>query len=553
MTELATVLRFFIPVRQRLIAAALLGALAYICSIGLIAVSGWLISRASQMPPVLTLSVAIVLIRAFGIGRAVFRYCERLVSHDAVLRSLVELRVALYSALAAMPASRVLQMRRADALTTLVRDVDEVQYVPLRALVPAVGATLAALVCVIVEFRITPVAGAWILAGWLIAATLLPWQAWHTARAATTSSSADAADLAAVCVDLIEGSADISALGLSGQAMAQASEVDSRIAATGVRFASRTSNANALLLLVQGITLVGAASAAINAIAGGHAQPVMLATAVFIPLAMTEVLAVYSTAALAIAGATASVVRLAEVLNQHVRENPDEFEAAVHQGDNGIAHPGIERTPASERHSTFAHTIHVAVGEQVGLTGASGAGKTTALCALAGWTTVRDASLENGPASPGEMSATGRLRAALAEQVPHIFATTIAENLQVARPLGSAPLTPAQMWAVLECVALDSWVKSLPQGLDSLVGTGGSRISGGQRQRLSLARMFVADPDVWLLDEPTAHLDGFTATQVLASVASATAGRTLVVASHDARDLKLCDRVIGLDEALPTS
>jgi len=519
------ILRFFAPMRPRLAAAAILGALAYITGIGLIAVSGWLISRASQMPPVLTLSVAIVLVRAFGVGRAVFRYCERLVSHDAVLRSLVELRVRLYQSLVEMPVWQVLRMRRAEMLTALVRDVDDVQYLPLRALVPAVGSSIAAVACIVVEFSVDVSAGLWVAAGWLIAATTLPWLAWGTSRRVAESTAADASEMAAVCMDLIEGSADIAALGLSGRAMAQASYVDARMTDTATRFASRTAAVNGLLMLVQGLMVVGAAWSAVRAISFGNVDPVMLATVVFIPLAMTEVLAAYSAAALTAAAAQPSVQRLARVLAG---------------GELATAEVGVDAR-AVER-------IEVAAGARIGVAGPSGSGKSTILAVLAGLLPQPGDGAGSSEISPlGLPGSRGRLVTALAEQEPQVFATSIAENLQLAKPVDAAPLTDVQMWQALSAVGLDDWVRGLPAGLDSMVGIGGAKLSGGQKQRLSLARMFIADPDVWLLDEPTVHLDHQTAVKVLDSVRAATQMRTLVVAAHDSRDLALCDHVIRVD------
>ncbi|KOG48268.1 hypothetical protein ADK38_45395, partial [Streptomyces varsoviensis] len=130
------------PLRGRFAFALLLGALALGSSVGLMAVSGWLISRASQEPPVLYLMVAVTATRTFGIGRAVFRYAERLVSHDAVLRVLAGLRVAVYARLERLAPAGLRETRRGDLLSRLVADVDALQDYFLRWLLPVGSAVL---------------------------------------------------------------------------------------------------------------------------------------------------------------------------------------------------------------------------------------------------------------------------------------------------------------------------------------------------------------------------------------------------------------------------
>ncbi|MGO4758204.1 ABC transporter, partial [Streptomyces sp. 2MCAF27] len=168
--------------RGRFGLALLLGTLALGSAVGLMAVSGWLISRASQQPPVLYLMVAVTATRAFGIGRAVFRYAERLVSHDAVLRVLAELRVAVYRRLERLAPVGLKDTRRGDLLSRLVADVDALQDYFLRWLLP-VGAALAVGVASVgFTWWLLPEAGAVLAAGLLLAGVVAPLASGAVAR-----------------------------------------------------------------------------------------------------------------------------------------------------------------------------------------------------------------------------------------------------------------------------------------------------------------------------------------------------------------------------------
>ena len=176
------------PVSWRLVAAGVLGALAIGCSVGLLAVSGWLISRASQQPPILYLEVAIVSVRAFGIGRSVFRYAERLVSHDAAFRTLTDLRVSIYERLATNGPAALMPYRRGDLLSRLVSDVDAVQDLSLRVLVPAISAVLVVAGSVAIAVALLPLAGLILAIGLLLGGLLVPWVTMRAgAKAARTS------------------------------------------------------------------------------------------------------------------------------------------------------------------------------------------------------------------------------------------------------------------------------------------------------------------------------------------------------------------------------
>ena len=199
--------------RKRLALAVLLGALAIGCGVGLIAVSAWLISRASLHPPILELEVAIVAVRAFGIFKGVFRYAERLTSHDAAFRALSRLRLAVYDRLAVVAPAGVPAYRRGDLLERLVRDVDATQDLPLRVIVPYAAGGLVALASVVLAFFILPVAGLVLLVSLLLAATVVPWITARSAAEAERLTAPERGRLNGDVLTLLDGVGDLTMSG----------------------------------------------------------------------------------------------------------------------------------------------------------------------------------------------------------------------------------------------------------------------------------------------------------------------------------------------------
>ena len=139
-----------------------------------------------------------------------------------------------------------------------------------------------------------------------------------------------------------------------------------------------------------------------------------------------------------------------------------------------------------------------------------------------------------------------RRQFALAGQEAHVFDSTIRENLRLARPTASE----ADLEAALASARLDEWVAGLPKGLDTFVGEDGTRMSGGQRQRLTLARALLVDAPVLVLDEPTAHLDPETAQALMQDVLAAAGDRTVLLITHRPEGLDAMDDVVRLEAGL---
>ncbi|CAM5501002.1 ABC transporter OS=Streptomyces aurantiogriseus OX=66870 GN=GCM10010251_05040 PE=4 SV=1 [Streptomyces aurantiogriseus] len=274
--------------RGRLGLALLLGSLALGSAVGLMATSGWLISRASQQPPVLYLMVAVTATRAFGIGRAVFRYAERLVSHDAVLRMLADTRVAVYRRLERLAPAGLRTTRRGDLLTRLVADVDALQDYWLRWLLPAGAAAVVSAGSVAFTAWLLPEAGAVLAAGLLAAGVGVPLVTGAVARRAERRLAPARGVLATRAADLLTGTAELTVAGALPARTAEVRAADSVLTRIASRAATATALGDGLTALVSGLTVAAAALVGAQAVVDGRLGGVTTAVVVLTPLAAFE-------------------------------------------------------------------------------------------------------------------------------------------------------------------------------------------------------------------------------------------------------------------------
>lgn len=303
------------PQAGRLALGALLAALTIGAAIGLMATSGWLISRASQQPPILSLGIAVVCVRACGIGRGVFRYTERLVSHDAAFRSLTALRVRMYRRLERLAPSGVAAFRRGDLLARLVADVDAAQDLPLRVLIPSAAALVAGGTAVAVTWWLLPAAGAVLLVALLVGGLLVPWL---TVRAGASAQRAEAparGDLTAQVTELLRAAPDLVACGAVEAALAEVRATDTRLTRARQGSSAALGIAAASGALTAGAAVLGALLVGIPAVRDGSLPGVELAVVVLLPLAAYEAVVGLPAAALALVGLKSSADRLVEVLD----------------------------------------------------------------------------------------------------------------------------------------------------------------------------------------------------------------------------------------------
>ncbi|MFE1762838.1 thiol reductant ABC exporter subunit CydD [Streptomyces angustmyceticus] len=538
--------------RAQFAVALLLGSLALGSAVGLMGTSGWLISRAAQQPPVLYLMVAVTATRAFGIGRAVFRYAERLVAHDAVFRMLAEVRVAVFRRLERLAPAGLKERSRGDLLSRLVADVDAGQDYFLRWLLPVGAAVLVGAGTVGFTGWLLPEAGAILAVGLLLAGVGVPVLSDALARRAERQLAPARGRLATRVVDVLTGTAELTvagALPARTEAVRRADRELTRIASRSATVAGTGAGLSALLC---GLTVAAAAVAGVQAVAAGRLAGVALAVVVLTPLAAFEAVAGLPLAVQYRRRTRHAAERVFEVLDAPVPVREPAAPADAPEAPFPLAVRDLTaRHPGADRPALDGVGFTVTAGRRLAVVGPSGSGKTTLAQVLLRFLDQESGTylLAGTDARTVDGDAVRRL-VGLCAQDAHLFDSSLRENLKLARrDRHSAPDDADQdLWDALRRARLADWVRGLPDGLDTMVGEHGARLSGGQRQRLALARALLADFPVLVLDEPAEHLDLATADALTADLLAATEGRTTVLITHRLTGLDVVDEVLVLDE-----
>ncbi|MEU6619230.1 thiol reductant ABC exporter subunit CydD [Streptomyces litmocidini] len=532
--------------KGRLVSALVLGGLALGSAVGLMAVSGWLISRASEQPPVLYLMMAVTATRAFGIGRAVFRYAERLVSHDAVLRMLADLRVSVYRRLERIAPAGLRRTRRGDLLARLVQDVDALQDYWLRWLLPVGAALLVGVASAGFTAWMLPEAGAVLAVGLLVAGVAVPAVGGALARRAERRLAPARGTLATAVADLLRGCAELTVAGALRERIERTRDADRALTSIASRQAAATALGAGLSALVCGLTVAAAALVGVQAVRDGRLDGVALAVIVLTPLAAFEAVTGLPLAVQYRQRIKRSAERVFEVLDAPVPVHEPETPAAPPADPFPLELAGLSaRHPGQERLALDGFGLTLEAGRRVAVVGTSGSGKTTLAQVLLRFLDVERGTYRIGGVPAGELDGDAVRRfVGLCAQDAHLFDSSVRENLRLAK-VGA---DDEELREALGRARLLDWVDGLPAGLDTLVGEHGSRLSGGQRQRLALARALLADFPVLVLDEPAEHLDLATADALTDDLLRATEGRTTVLITHRLHGLDAVDEVVVLDE-----
>ncbi len=518
-----------------------LGTLSVASGVALSATAAWLITRASEHPPVLHLMVAIVGVRLFGLARPVLRYAERLVSHDAALRALAERRARVYDALVPLVPGR-LGARRGDLLTSVVDDVDALVDHELRVRQPVWTGLLVGVLAAAVAAAIAPVAGLLIGLLTLVGPAVFWWTRSRVARAERAWVRARA-ELGTATEHLLGNSRELvlwQATAPALQAVRHAGEALARAQSTSTRAVS----------LAHGFTSL-ACSAAVVAVAGlvplGATSPARLALLVMLPLALLDAIGPLADAGALSVRTRAARERLEVLETTEPAVTEVDFPTPLPPGPTGVV---VAEVGAGwdDVDVLDGLDLDLPAGSRVGLVGPSGSGKSTVAALLLRFIDPRRGRVTLAGVDARELSLDDvRSSVGLVDDDPYLFASNVLENVRLARP----GATDAEVLAVLERAHLGPWLGGLPDGAATMVGEGHAHVSGGERARIAVARALLADAPVLVLDEPTAHLDTDTARQVAAELLADDGGRTLLWITHGRIGLDAMDRVVTLGGVEP--
>lgn len=517
----------------------LLGVGALGSAIALGGTAAWLIARASQQPPVMYLTVAATAVRLFGISRALARYLSRLASHRVALTGMDSLRGNLYDRLSEAPTATLTSLRRGDLMTRAGADVDEVGNVVVKTLLPALVAAIVGVGTVGVITIISPAAGIILAISLIVSGVIAPALIARSVRLAESQGADARTDIAATSLAILEGATELSMAGTLERARHSLSESEAALSAALARSARLSAFARGLDVCAMGAAVIGALLIGIPQTTSGTLAQVLLAVIVLIPLSSFEGVAELAPAASQLVRSAQAAQRICALLDDEVPTKPHtipEGPTVIEARDLAIGWPGGP---------TLATGISLTLrpGSSLAVVGASGIGKTTLLATLTGVIPPKSgAALINGVPAWGADRDQLTAHITMTAEDAHIFATTIYENLRVAR----ASLTRDEASDLLTRAGLDEWIESLPEGMDTVIGSGGTTVSGGERRRLLMARALAAPAPVLAIDEASEHLDAATADRLMETLLTPSADRATLVVTHRLSALDQADHVLVL-------
>ncbi|MDQ0617972.1 thiol reductant ABC exporter subunit CydD [Arthrobacter globiformis] len=551
--------RLLAPVRGRFAASGIVGALAALFAVALSGLSGWLILRASEQPPIMYLLTAIVGVRFFGIGRAVLRYCERLLLHEAVFASLTKLRGRLWASLS----QRALSLRRllqgGNVLGAVIEDVDTVRdLLPRVVLPPATAVAVAAAAAGTVGWLL-PAALPAALAAALVSLVAAPAAALLADRMSAQAEQRLRSGVLRRVAAALDARAELHANGAKRPVLDAIRALDRDATGAARRSAWAEGLGQALTVAACGAGALYSAVLAAPQVLAGSLPATTVGVVVLLQLALAEPFGAMTTAVRQFPALHAVLRRIGEsgVLQSREPSADGVYSAdrqdGVDGGDTGrpsrpdsgeFGQPGVELDGLSAAWpgggAVFSGLSAVAEpGRWLAVTGPSGAGKSTLLAVVLGFL----------PARAGRIAVTGT--AAWCPQEAHLFDSTVRGNLLLGSPRqqsGGEPAAEAErsMREALTAVGLAPLLARLEDGLDTRIGPGGAFLSGGERQRLAVARTLMTQADVILLDEPTAHLDAESGRALIADLRAGLASRTVVLVTHNPADISPADALLDL-------
>ncbi|MBB3225157.1 thiol reductant ABC exporter subunit CydC [Pseudoduganella umbonata] len=514
---------------RRLALGAFLATVVVLAGIALLGTSGWFITATALAGAGALFNVFVpsAAIRLLALGRTFGRYAERLVTHDATLAVLAALRERLFRGWAGPDAARALLRRPSRLLFRLTSDIDALESVYLRLLVPALAAggaaLLAGLVLGAIDWRLGAAVCAWLVVAGTGTAVVVA----RRARPAALRRARALERLRAGAIDLVAGQAD---LAMAGRLPAQCDQLyyrDLQLARADDALHRLETRAGWTYAAAGHVTVAGVLLAAGALARHGAVGAPGAALALLVALAALEPFAALRRGAIEAGRSWLAARRIAPRLRAQGVPCAQQLSAGAASGDALTLQDVTVQHSGRECAALRDASLRIAAGERVAVVGASGAGKSTLLALAAG---------ELAPQS-GTVRA---LPCTWLTQRTELFQDTLRDNLLLAAPQAG----DERLWEALRAAGLEQDVRRFARGLDTPLGEGGLGLSGGQSRRLALARLLLRDAAFWLLDEPTEALDGATAADVLARLARHAAGRTVLVATHLRREAALADRLL---------
>ncbi len=523
--------------------ASFLGFLTVGSSVGLMMTSAYIISKAALHPSVGVLQVAIVGVRFFGISRGIFRYLERLVSHEVTFRLLAGFRVWFYRAVEPLAPAALQKFRSGDLLTRVVSDVENLEHIYVRVLAPPLVAVFIAILMWFLLGIFSPIFSLVLLISFVLVGTLLPVLTRILSHSLGKQIVAVTSQLNNTTIDGIQGMAELLAFGKEAEHFKKFAALSGRLNTLQRKMTTVTGVHESLVNLAMNLTVALLLWVAIPQVTASALDGVYLAVLALGTMAAFEAIVPLPTAAQFLDQSLASAKRLFEItdtspaISEPTSPAPKPRHFSVRFQQVSFRYPG-NRQPVLQDVS-----LDIPEGQCVAVVGPSGAGKTTLThLLLRFWDPTRGVIEIGGVPLRSLHSENARRIFALVSQRTYLFNGTIEENLRLANPAA----TQQEIEQAAREAEIHDFIASLLDGYKTEVGEQGLSLSGGERQRLALARALLKKAPILLLDEPTANLDAVTEQKILATLWKISEGRTTLLITHRLSELENVHRIFVL-------
>lgn len=533
MNTMRAVYRLSEPYKSQWIFSVIAAALAFGSSVALLAVSAWLIVTASTQPPILTLTAVVVSVRMFGISRAVFRYLERLLSHNVVFKVLQDVRSNVWNALKIQPRSKIQNLSRSDALNRLVSDVDVMADLWIRSLIPWISTALVVFLTTSLIAFWSPISAFVLLIGVVIAGLVIPLLTGKFTKKSNEELIPLKNKLSDSFLNYLDAVSDTYALNAQTKVLEFVERENQELSKAEVRRAWKSGLGTGLILTASGLVVLLLAILAIALAQSGLVNPAFIAVVALVPLALYEALAaipqtINSWSSAKVSSDRVLSLRLDKSDTSHIEIDP--------------FNPDLKLINVNVDNRLKPITQMIPFGTHLAIVGKSGSGKTTLINSILGLEDYQGEIFINGYEQKNVSDNSWRKKVAGLTQQIHLFDTTIRGNLIIAQP----DATDSEIFETLEVVELVDFVNQLPNGLDTYVGILGSKLSGGEKQRIALARALLTKAQILVLDEPTEYLDKDMSLRIANNLVEFQAGKTLIVSTHKLSEAQLLESLITL-------
>lgn len=542
-------LLFFIRLMGRhaswLILGGLLSLVALAAGIGLLSLAGWFVA-AGALGGLAAAGIGVGWLRGLAIGRILARYGERLATHEATFRALAHIRLWFFEQVTPLAPMRLGGLRGGDLLARIIGDIEALDGLYLRILVPSVVALVMALLLTLVVTSVSPAIAITLVLLLALAGIAVPALMARLGAEPSRQQVEISAELRIATVDILQGLAELKAYQAEADHLDRLNRINARLMTTQRRNAWLSGLSAGLTGLLASLAVLAVLTIGSLEAASGALGQIEFAMLTLCAIAAFEAVAPLPLAYQLLGRAKAAAGRLMQVARTApaVRE-PDTDKPSPQPLGHAIQLKNVTlQFPGAPRAALDQVSLDLVEGERVALIGPSGSGKSSLIHLLTRFLEADSGHIQIGGVDISALpSDQVREQIGVLSQRTQIFAASLRDNLLI----GDAAADDSALADALAQAGLAEFVAGLPEGLETWMGESGVAVSGGQARRIALARVYLKNAPILLLDEPSEGLDEATERDVLQRLTSIMQGRTVLMVTHRPAGLEVMDRVVRLD------